>query len=143
MDNLSFRNFMELQKVDGYLSKLDQELGIDVDTMKDSPQYLPNFSLDGKNTINMSMYDIVKYNRDGNGDVTSMVVKLRQPDSQKLYTKNPDGKSVLNPDNKLPDREYVIPVKKANKMLNPAASLVAAGAAPPPTVGGPPMVGGM
>ena len=140
MNNLSFKNFMELQapKPADYFSQIQDELGIDPDLLKKSPQVLSNFTLGG-NTYNLSGYTVVDIMRDGDNKITAVKVQLNNDPAiktRKVYKKFGDQYAKI-PDDKSDTRVYTIPIQQFNQMVTQGLSGAGGGGLP----GGGPMGG--
>ena len=135
---------MELQapQAPDYFSQIQDELGIDPDLLKKSPQVLSNFTLGG-NTYSLSGYKILGIERDGQGQITAVKIQLNNDPAittRKKFKKVGD-KMVKIPDDKSDNRVYMVPIKQFNQMitqgLQGAGQAGAAGGLP----GGGPMGG--
>lgn len=119
---LSFKQFMELtaEKPATHLDVLRDELGINPEVLSQIPQMLANFKMGG-DSYNIGSYKIVGFDRDDDGQITSVKISFThdpvQSITHKRKYKTVDGKQVEAPDNDPDTGIKVIPIKLFNKMM--------------------------
>jgi len=129
--DLTFRQYFETTapKPSDYLTAVQDELGIDPEVLKASPQVVSNFKLG--DTYNLGAFSIIGYEYNDRGEPTMAKVQMNAGPSDRLVRryKTVDGQMVKVPKGTAPDNKvYLIPVSKLNTMLTqPFAQQPAAG----------------
>lgn len=113
---LNFKQYCELEEVKpDYFTKLQDELGIDVDDMQKTPGWSANSSLDGKYFYNGTAFNY-KYVKDKNDQIIGAIVKPIE--TQRVYLKDPDGKMVRVNKNTINNKEFFVKKDDLVKILN-------------------------
>lgn len=114
----SFKAYLERQEQQDYLDVLSSEFGIEPEQLSKIPQVASFIGLG--DTYNLTPYQITGIERDANGQVSGVKVKVMHDaasSTRKRYV-NKDGNYVQVDDDKEPDdQEHLIPINDILKML--------------------------
>jgi len=118
MKPLCFRHFFELvEKQPNYLDTIQDELGVDPETLDKSPEWAASISL-GKISYNGIIYQIVRMVKSGN-EVTGAMIKplnVQGVKTQRAFIGSGD-KQIRSPDSSVNSAEIFIPKDKLNALL--------------------------
>lgn len=118
MHLLSFKDFIEsYEKKPNYLTGIQDELGIDPESVEKTAGWASNVSL--KNiSFNGINYKINRIVKDSRGEVKGAFVSPLNVDSttQRAYLKTKDG-SLRNPNSSVSEKEIFLPIDKLNGLL--------------------------
>ena len=139
MTTLSFRDFLESEELTGHLAALSSNLDIDPEDLKDQP-FVGSFMNFGKNTWNLSGYQVVDFKYDSNGKPTHAVLKLLDSLGRRKFSKKGNKQLRVN-DDPNNDKTYIVPIEKLEDLMTQPFAQQAAGAEMGALPGlGPPMV---
>jgi hypothetical protein len=143
MTQLSFRDFIESEELTGHLAALSSNLGIEPEDIEGQP-FVGSFMNFGKNTLNLSAYQIVDFKRDSSGKPTHALVKLANSLGRKRFKKQGE-KQLRVDDDPDDDKTYLVPIDKVQDLMTQPFAQQAAGAGAGaemgmPPGGGPPMM---
>jgi hypothetical protein len=122
---LSFRDFIETEELSGHLAALANNLGIPDEEMEKMP-FVGSFMNLGKNTWNLSAYEIVDFKRDSSGKPTHAVIRLLPSLSRKQFKKM--GDKQVRVDDNGDNKTFIVPIDKVQDVMTKPFSQQQAGA---------------
>lgn len=110
----SFKHYLEVRQHNSFTDRLEDELGINPDGYEQDVHWAGNITL-GNFTYNGITYSF-KWVKDGKGETTGAMVKVKSPD--RVYSKTDSDKYVRVPGDPKDEKEFFVPLEKMTKLLN-------------------------
>lgn len=127
MDNLDFRQFLELrERKPNYFTAMQDELGVKPEMIEKSPMWASNIAM-GNFSFNGITYKVVRLVNNG-GKVTGAMIKpvqLNGVDSQRSYVKF-SGNQVRRPVGDVDEKERFISIQQLNDIMTQGLSTASA-----------------